>query len=354
MMKIVNQTVPIALRRLGYGDTAIADIIEYIDQHDTIEGAPELQDDDLAVFDCAFKAAQGQAVDRVHGPHRDDGARRSRSSRGAISKTVNVPSESSIEDIKQAYIEAGSSASRRSPSIATAASARQPLATQHRQDHRPGASRWWQRPLRRRLPAERTALTHQLRHRRATRATSPSGCTRTAHPARSSCAWPRKARPSRGLMDSLRHRDLARPAVRRAAAGAGGQVLAHAVRSAGLHQEPRDPDCQVDDGLHLPLAGVALPLDRGARSARHHPPRRATGRRSSMEISSGSGWRSNNLHCNGGRTHTPRAPQPISMGMPGAFVNQEDAPTCSECGSLMVRNGACYKCHNCGATSGCS
>ncbi|MGA8635423.1 MAG: hypothetical protein WB805_11255, partial [Candidatus Dormiibacterota bacterium] len=38
----------------------------------------------------------------------------------------------------------------------------------------------------------------------------------------------------------------------------------------------------------------------------------------------------------------------------GAFINQEDAPTCSDCGSLMVRNGACYKCHNCGATSGCS
>jgi len=42
------------------------------------------------------------------------------------------------------------------------------------------------------------------------------------------------------------------------------------------------------------------------------------------------------------------------MSSPGAFINQEDAPTCSDCGSLMVRNGACYKCHNCGATSGCS
>jgi ribonucleoside-diphosphate reductase alpha chain len=46
--------------------------------------------------------------------------------------------------------------------------------------------------------------------------------------------------------------------------------------------------------------------------------------------------------------------QPTLGDLPGAFVNQADAPSCSECGSLMVRNGACYKCFNCGATSGCS
>ena len=54
-------------------------------------------------------------------------------------------------------------------------------------------------------------------------------------------------------------------------------------------------------------------------------------------------------------TATARKPvAAIPITSAGAFINQEDAPTCSDCGSLMVRNGACYKCHNCGATSGCS
>jgi len=47
---------------------------------------------------------------------------------------------------------------------------------------------------------------------------------------------------------------------------------------------------------------------------------------------------------------TPR----VASHAPQAFVNQSDAPSCSECGSIMVRNGACYKCANCGGTSGCS
>ena len=60
MLKIVNQTVPAALHRLGYGDTAIADTIAYVDANDTIEGAPTLHDEDVAVFDCAFTPQNGK------------------------------------------------------------------------------------------------------------------------------------------------------------------------------------------------------------------------------------------------------------------------------------------------------
>src|SRR5205085_4233829 len=45
----------------------------------------------------------------------------------------------------------------------------------------------------------------------------------------------------------------------------------------------------------------------------------------------------------------------LSLGRTNvAFKIQEDAPSCAECGSIMVRNGSCYKCLNCGSTSGCS
>src|SRR5687767_15517708 len=60
MMKIVNQTVPMALRKLGYTASQIDDIVKYIDDNETIEGAPHVKEPHLAVFDCAFKAAKGQ------------------------------------------------------------------------------------------------------------------------------------------------------------------------------------------------------------------------------------------------------------------------------------------------------
>ena len=73
MLKIVNNTVPRALRRLGYESKDIQSIVEYIDEHDTIEGAPELKDEHLPVFDCAFKAAQGHARHPSARPPAHDG-----------------------------------------------------------------------------------------------------------------------------------------------------------------------------------------------------------------------------------------------------------------------------------------
>ena len=75
LMKIVNQTVPMALARLGYSPEQVQEIVEYIDEHETIEGAPNLQDKDLSVFDCAFQTGERRAVDPLHGPPQDDRCR---------------------------------------------------------------------------------------------------------------------------------------------------------------------------------------------------------------------------------------------------------------------------------------
>ncbi|HUQ87954.1 MAG TPA: vitamin B12-dependent ribonucleotide reductase, partial [Vicinamibacterales bacterium] len=104
MMKIVNMTVPMALRKLGYTTTQVAEIIDYIDSHETIEGAPHLLDRDLAVFDCAFKAANGERSIHYMGHIKMMGATQPFIS-GAISKTVNVPKDASVEDIERAYLE---------------------------------------------------------------------------------------------------------------------------------------------------------------------------------------------------------------------------------------------------------
>jgi len=115
MLKIVNQTVPIALRRIGYPEAQVSEILQYIDENDTIEGAPHLRPDDLAVFDCAFKPAKGSRTIHYMGHVKMMAAAQPFIS-GAISKTVNRTSwRSTWRD--------GGWASRQSPSTATARSA---------------------------------------------------------------------------------------------------------------------------------------------------------------------------------------------------------------------------------------
>ncbi|MEI8360241.1 MAG: vitamin B12-dependent ribonucleotide reductase, partial [Deltaproteobacteria bacterium] len=96
MMKIVNQTVPTALRKLGYTQLQVDAIINHIDQHETIEGAPELKDAHLPVFDCAFKAAKGQRSIQYMGHIKMMGATQPFIS-GAISKTVTVPKDATVD-----------------------------------------------------------------------------------------------------------------------------------------------------------------------------------------------------------------------------------------------------------------
>src|SRR5262245_40618947 len=105
MLKIVNQTVPIALKRLGYEQKQINEIVHYIDENDTIEGAPHLLESHLPVFDCAFKAAHGTRSIHYLGHLKMMGAVQPFIS-GAISKTINMPTSATIEDIEAAYIEA--------------------------------------------------------------------------------------------------------------------------------------------------------------------------------------------------------------------------------------------------------
>ncbi len=103
MLKIVNQSVPLALRTLGYSDMEITDIIDYIDKNDMIEGAPALRDEHLGVFDCAFKPGKGKRAIHYKG-HIKMMAVSQPFISGAISKTVNMPEHSTVEDIMDAYI----------------------------------------------------------------------------------------------------------------------------------------------------------------------------------------------------------------------------------------------------------
>ena len=131
MLKIVNQTVPRALKRLGYDSKEIGEIVEYLDEHETIEGAPQLSDAHLPVFDCAFKARAGSRTIHYQGHLKMMGAVQPFIS-GAISKTINMPAEAtpgrcsrSLHDGVEAGAEGGGDLSRRLQAHPAA---------QHRQD----------------------------------------------------------------------------------------------------------------------------------------------------------------------------------------------------------------------------
>src|SRR5688572_8658581 len=161
LMKIVNQTVPMALKKLGYTAQQVKEIVEYIDEHETIEGAPHVKDKDLPVFDCAFKPARGIRSIHYMGHVRMMGAVQPFLS-GAISKTVNVPKEASVEDIQQAYIDSWRMGAKAVSIYRDGSKRTQPLNTARDKEKSVATSAPAEGPRRRRLPDERAAITHKF------------------------------------------------------------------------------------------------------------------------------------------------------------------------------------------------
>ena len=165
MMKIVNQTVPMALKKLGYTSPQIDAIVEYIDTHETIEGAPGLKDAHLPVFDCAFKASKGQRSIHYMGHIKMMGATQPFIS-GAISKTVNVPKDATVDDIMQAYIQSWKIGAKAISIYRDGSKRTQPLNTSRDKSASEtvsqAAAALVTQPVRRKLPDERHAITHKF------------------------------------------------------------------------------------------------------------------------------------------------------------------------------------------------
>jgi ribonucleoside-diphosphate reductase alpha chain len=163
VLKIVNTTVPRALRRLGYDSRDVQRIVEYIDEQETIEDAPELRPEHLPVFDCAFKPARGLRSIAPLGHVRMMAAVQPFIS-GAISKTINMPELASVEDIEQAYIEAWRLGLKAVAIYRDGCKKTQPLNTAKpaRDEAAVPETAAVPRPVRRRLPADRNALCHKF------------------------------------------------------------------------------------------------------------------------------------------------------------------------------------------------
>ncbi|MBN2269534.1 MAG: vitamin B12-dependent ribonucleotide reductase [Sedimentisphaerales bacterium] len=164
MLKLVNKTVPMALERLGYNADDIKAISDHIDEHEMIEGAEKLNPDHLAVFDCAFKPRNGKRY--IHySAHLKMMAAVQPFISGAISKTINMPKESTAEEISGAYMEGWKLGLKAVAIYRDGSKKLQPVSTKKHKDAgaktaEPAAQA--ARPLRKRLPDTRQSITHKF------------------------------------------------------------------------------------------------------------------------------------------------------------------------------------------------
>src|SRR5213082_824606 len=163
LLKIVNNTVPAALRKLGYDSNEVKEIVEYIDENDTIEGAPHLVDEHLKVFDCAFKPVKGARSIAPMGHVRMMAAVQPFIS-GSMSKTVNLPTEATVEDIEQTYMESWKLGLKCIAIYRDGCKRSQPLSTSLEKEKKAVAAApdVEYRAMRRKLPDERKAVTHKF------------------------------------------------------------------------------------------------------------------------------------------------------------------------------------------------
>jgi ribonucleoside-diphosphate reductase alpha chain len=340
LLKIVNNTVPRALRRLGYDVKQIQEIVEYIEEQETIEGAPHLKDDDLAVFDCAFKPVNGSRTIQYMGHVKMMGAVQPFIS-GAISKTINMPTDATVEEIMHAYTESWKLGLKAVAIYRDGSKRTQPLNTAKDKDEAKAGTLESKeaRPLRRRLPDERPSITHKF-DIAGHEGYIIAGMYADGQPGEIFITMSKEGSTISGLMDSF--------------ATAISIALQYGVPLRGLvdkfsHMrfEPsgftKNPDIpmakSIMDYIFRWLASKFLDGDAQQEVGIVKPEAdEETHLKKIVSIAS----------------HPPRGGAPVTTISSVTSLYQQDAPPCPDCGAIMIRSGACYKCLNCGAVSGCS
>jgi ribonucleoside-diphosphate reductase alpha chain len=362
MIKIVNNTVPTALFKLGYTHEQTDAIVSYIDATGTIEGAPHIKDDHLAVFDCSFKPAKGTRSIAYMGHLRMMAATQPFIS-GAISKTVNLPENATVEDISEAYLQAWKLGLKAVAVYRDGCKKSQPLsaagtktANSTKDDARIAATQQTEdedmnappRAVRHKLQEERASITHKFKvgdhEGYITVGLYPDG-----EPGELFITMAKEGSTVSGLMDSF----------------------ALAVSIALQHGVPLKLFCDKFAHTRFEPSGWSGNPDIGyAKSIMDYifrwlQLRFLTGQQQmlfeNLRLRSGVSSQSSDVEEAAPAVRRPEA----GTREPGAgsihaadalssLIDLGDAPTCSFCGSIMTRNGSCYRCGSCGSTSGCS
>ncbi|HEY8761276.1 MAG TPA: vitamin B12-dependent ribonucleotide reductase [Candidatus Dormibacteraeota bacterium] len=373
LLKIVNGTVPAALRKLGYAEEQVKEIVDYIDENETIEGAPSLADDHLKVFDCAFKPIKGARSIAPMGHVRMMAAVQPFIS-GSQSKTVNLPTEATVEEIENVYLESWKLGLKCIAIYRDGCKRSQPLSSSSdaKKEEKAAsdalaalASVAPAGAVRKRLPDERRSITHKF-DIQGHEGYITVGLYDDGQPGEIFLTMAKEGSTISGLMDAFATQTSL-------ALQYGVPLRAMVNKFSHMRFEPSgftknqeipiakslvdyifrwlaskflDLDEQEAVGIikrDVTPAPVAPAVEAAAPAA---PPVEGKAKEKAEPISA-----------------AIRKPEeiklvvknPISDGNQRlTFVVDRDAPACPDCGAITVRSGACYKCMNCGATTGCS
>ena len=336
MLKIVNESVPTALEKLGYTSDQVNSIVSHIDETGTIEGAEQLKDQHLPIFDCAFRAPAGERSIHHMGHIRMLAATQPFIS-GAISKTVNMPSESTVEEVGDAYMEAWRLGIKAVAIYRDGSKMAQPLATSAEGTRAKRPDVVVAGPVRRKLADERQSITHKFSIA-GHKGYITVGLYEDGTPGEVFITMAKEGSTISGLMDSF--------------ASMTSFALQYGVPLKFLVQKCSNTRFEPSGYT----GNAEIPF---AKSITDYIFRWMANRFLSDEekveiglIAPDMGAPPSAMTARGGDAGSPQpvGNYPVAM----AFVSPTDAPTCPDCGSLMVVNGNCHKCMNCGSTSGCS
>jgi ribonucleoside-diphosphate reductase alpha chain len=336
VMKIINNTVPAALSKLGYSESEIQAITKHIDETGTIEGAPRIKPEHLPVFDCAFKSQRGTRSINYMGHVKMMGAVQPFIS-GAISKTVNVPESATADQIGDLYMQAWRMGVKAIAIYRDNSKKTQPLnaarAAKSKETAERGVEVQGFKPVRRKLPSVRNAITHKFSiggHE----GYITVGMYDDGQPGEIFLVMAKEGSAISGLMDSFA------TAISLALQyGVPLRVLIDKFSHVRFEPSGHTGNRQIPfaksivDYIFRWLASKFLApeeqLQTGVHVVEESNPREA-------------------------ETPAVHKAGPEAPGDLRSMYALDDAPTCAACGSIMVRNGSCYKCMNCGETSGCS
>jgi len=393
MLKIINRTVPHSLKTLGYDEPQIKGILDYIESHETIEGAPELNPDHLPVFDCAFKPANGTRS--IHWKaHVGMMAAAQPFLSGAISKTVNMPADSTVEDIEMAYLEGWRLGLKALAIYRDGSKQSQPLATKKEGGRKGATASDTPALIRRRLPDTRHSLTHKFSvggHE----GYLTVGLFEDGTPGELFITMAKEGSTIGGLMDvigtetslALQYGVPLDAMVKKFSHArfepsgwttnpdipVAKSVVDYLFRWLGItfiagYREANTPQREGDSSGHgtegETSSNFKVPSShdaKGAKAARETSSATSVNRLVTEPKKNGHQNGGTNGNGNGHRRDTDL--QTLRKGTMETghstrseqFAHfQSDAPACDGCGAITVRNGNCYLCHNCGQSMGCS
>jgi ribonucleoside-diphosphate reductase alpha chain len=358
-LRIVNRALQLALASLGYGEAEAQALVGHAEAHGSLEGAPGFDPAHLPVFDCALPAGPAGRRIAPRGHLRMLAALQPLIS-GGISKTINLPSEATVEAIEEVLLDGWRLGLKSVTVYRDGCKGSQPVTTwreEPKSARDPGARDQGARdqggraataappaaapavgparPARRRLPDERRALTHKFSIQ-GHEGYVTAGLYDDGQPGEIFLVMAKEGSTISGLMDAL--------------ATAVSMALQYGVPLSALVEKfshTRFEPSGFTKNPEIPFAKSLTDYLFRWLGSRFLPP----AERAALGVIERGGADRNGVERNGD-LHPPAGPAPPPAS---AFaLDQRDAPACHVCGTLMTRSGTCYRCGNCGSTSGCS